>query len=302
MNAQTSLRDCGSRPVVGSSRISRRPADQARAEIEPPAHAPRVPAHHPVGRFGEAEPLERVGGSSLRVGSAQAVEPPHHLEVLASREGAVDCGELPGEPDQRPHSRRVADDVAAEHARAAGLWAQQRREHAHQRRLARSIRPEQPLNRAGRHREIDTIERASLAERDRHAGDLDRLCRERAAVDSGRHGMRSGHASAAGANISRTVDIDWRVGHVPLPRCGASREAVAAGACISKGRSTSPATPQRRTLSVAATLVSPYARPKNVPPSYGDGGWTPRCRAGWRCRGAPASGSAVAARATAAPP
>ncbi len=153
-----------------------RPPDEAGAEVEAPAHAARVAAHHAVGGVLEAEPLERLGGTALGLASAEAVEAADHLEVLAAGERAVDRGELAGQADQRAHARRVAHDVAAEHARAAGSGAEQRREHAYERGLARAVRPEQALHRAGRDDEVDAIESPGLAERDGDPFDLDCLC------------------------------------------------------------------------------------------------------------------------------
>ena len=123
-----------------------RAADEARAEVEPAAHAARVAAHEPVGGVGQAEPLERLLRTAAGLGAAQAVEPADHLEVLAAGERGVDRGELPGQADQRAHARRVAQDVAAEHPRAAGIGPQQRGEHAHERGLAGAVRAEEALD------------------------------------------------------------------------------------------------------------------------------------------------------------
>ena len=53
----------GSRPVVGSSRNSRRGRPiKALAEVEPAAHAARVGLDHSVGRVGQVELLQELVG------------------------------------------------------------------------------------------------------------------------------------------------------------------------------------------------------------------------------------------------
>ena len=166
-----------------------RAADEARAEVEPAAHATGVAAHDAVAGVAEPKALERVGRAAAGIGAAQAVEPADHLQVLAAGEGAVDRGELAGQTDQRAYARGVAQHVAAEHPGGAGVRPKQRRKHAHERGLARAVRAQEALDGARPDREVDAVERARLAERDGHALHLD--CLRRSFHRTGR-GSRGG--------------------------------------------------------------------------------------------------------------
>ena len=127
-----------------------RTPDEARAEIEPAPHAARVGADEPLGGVGEAEAGERIRRAHLRVPAAQAVQLPHHLEVLAPRERLVDRCVLACEAEQPSRVLRSRDDVDAVDARRARVGDQQRREHADDRRLAGAVRAEQPEHGARR--------------------------------------------------------------------------------------------------------------------------------------------------------
>ena len=120
-----------------------RAANQAGADVEAAAHPARVGLDELIGRVGQREALEHILGAAAALGLAQLVEEPHELEVLSPREQLVDGGELSGEADQRAQSRGVRDHVAAGHRGASAVGSQQRRQDAHERRLARPVRAEQ---------------------------------------------------------------------------------------------------------------------------------------------------------------
>ena len=86
-------------------------------------------------------------------------QPGHELHVLLAREALLHSGVLPREPDPGPDAMRVVGHVDAVDERLPAVGAQQRREQAHHRRLARAVRTEQPVDRAPRHLEVDAIER-----------------------------------------------------------------------------------------------------------------------------------------------
>jgi hypothetical protein len=91
------------------------------------------------------------------------VQPPEHPEVLSPGQVLVDGRVLAGQADRLAHRLRLADNVEARHACAAGVRPQQRREDADGGRLARSVRPEQSEDRAFLHFEIDAVKSAHLA-------------------------------------------------------------------------------------------------------------------------------------------
>ena len=120
-----------------------RTANQAGADVEAAAHPARVGLDELIGRIGQREALEHVLSAAATLGLAQLVEEPDELEVLSSGEQLVNGGELSGEADQRAQSRGVRDHVAAGHRGASAVRSQQRRQDAHERRLARAVRAEQ---------------------------------------------------------------------------------------------------------------------------------------------------------------
>ena len=114
MKSHTSMRLRGSRPgrrLVEEQDVG--PADEARGEVEAPAHAARVGLGGATRGLGQAEPLEHLAAAAARLGLRQVVEAPDQLEVLEPGEVLVDRGALAGEPDAEPQLLRVAHDVEA---------------------------------------------------------------------------------------------------------------------------------------------------------------------------------------------
>jgi hypothetical protein len=95
-----------------------------------------------------------------RLALRQVVEPADHLQVLGPGQVLVDRRVLAGEADLGAQLRRLADDVEAGDAGAAAVGREQRGEDADRGRLAGAVRPQQPEHGAGRHREVDPVERA----------------------------------------------------------------------------------------------------------------------------------------------
>ena len=97
-------------------------------------------------------------------GAVGAVQAPDHRQVLQAGEVFVDRRVLAGEADPLAQRGGVAAHVQAEHAGAAGVGLQQRRQHAHERRLARAVGPEQAEHLALARGQVDAVERAHIAE------------------------------------------------------------------------------------------------------------------------------------------
>ena len=85
-------RDCGSTPVVGSSRNSSfGRVDEGRREVEPPLHAAGERAGPVVGAVGQADRRRaRSSTRAVQVLAAEAVELAEEAEVLAGRQVGVD--------------------------------------------------------------------------------------------------------------------------------------------------------------------------------------------------------------------
>ena len=96
-----------------------------------------------------------------------------HLEVLPSGEDLVDGSELSGEPEQLTNGRGLVDHVTPEDLGAPRVRREQGREHANERGLPGSVRPEQSEDRSLRDVEVDTRERSRRAEALDHTLDVD---------------------------------------------------------------------------------------------------------------------------------
>src|SRR5207253_2229545 len=77
-----------------------RAREQARREVQAPAHPAGIGPGGPVGRIGEVEALEQRGGAPTSFPSGEAEEAAEHEEVLAAAEDLIDRRELSGKPEQ----------------------------------------------------------------------------------------------------------------------------------------------------------------------------------------------------------
>jgi hypothetical protein len=159
--------------IVSHSAI-RRLGHERGGEVKPPAHAARVGAGDPPAGIAEVKALEQLSATALGRPARGAVEAAHHGQVLQPGEVLVDRRVLAGETDAMTQRGGIAHDVQTDHRRGARIRCEQRREDAHQRRLARPVGAEQPQDRALWHVEVHAIESPHLAERLGHAADDDR--------------------------------------------------------------------------------------------------------------------------------
>ena len=119
-----------------------RTMDEPEGDVEPPLHAARVASHDAVGRVGEPEQIQQLADPRLESADARALR---HV---------ADCP---------PDGICLGDDVVAGHLGPARIRRRQRREHLDRRRLAGSIRAEQPEELAGVDAEADSVERPNRA-------------------------------------------------------------------------------------------------------------------------------------------
>jgi hypothetical protein len=97
-------------------------------------------------------------------------------EVLLPGEVLVDGGELPGHADAAAHGVGVALDIVSQHAGFARIGPQQRRQDADGGRLAGAVGPQQPVDAAGGHEQIEPVDRARVAEALDEPRSLHRWC------------------------------------------------------------------------------------------------------------------------------
>ena len=120
-----------------------------------------------AGRFagvGEPELLEQLERPRPRASPRQAVQAPHHLQVLAARQQFVDRRVLAREADLRAQPVGVAHAVETRDLGVPAVGLEQRREDPHRGRLAGAVGPEQAEHRARRDLEVEAVKRARLAE------------------------------------------------------------------------------------------------------------------------------------------
>ena len=161
IRSQTEPRAIGSRPIVGSSRMSRRGrltsacASSSRRTIPPEYvddQAVGVLEHAGRGQ----RPLDPLAALAPR--HVEQAREQHH--VLAPGERGLRGELLRHVADELAHAHPLARHVAAEDVRHAGRHAQQRRQHADRRGLAGAVGSEQAEHLAGPNAQVDVVDRA----------------------------------------------------------------------------------------------------------------------------------------------
>ena len=168
-----------------------RVGDEAADQVHLLAHAARELGDAAVARLVQAEPLQQLVDALAHRAAAHAVELREHPELLAHGEDAV-AGVLPSGDHRDPRSQRaeVAGDVEPVDACGARAGREQRHQDLDQRRLAGTVGPEQAVELAAPHLEVDAVERRDLAA----AGAVD------AADAVSLHGETGGRAGGGGRN------------------------------------------------------------------------------------------------------
>ena len=163
--AHTSPRLRGSRPVVGSSR-NRTAGRWTRlaARSRPASHATGVGLDRTTGGVCQAEPLEQLPRSPLRLRPGHLEQPPDQQQVLKTGQVLVDRRVLAGQPDQFTDPVGVGDDVRAADPGVTGIGPQQRGQHPDHGGLPRPVRPQQAQHHARPDSQIDAIHRQRLPE------------------------------------------------------------------------------------------------------------------------------------------
>ena len=121
-----------------------------------------------------SEGIQELSGTHAGRLLVVAEETAQQDQVLQAREVLVDGGVLAGEADPAADLVGLADDVVAEDVGLAAVGAQQGGEHLHGGGLAGAVRAEDAVDRAGRHRQVDSVDGPGLTERLHEARGLDR--------------------------------------------------------------------------------------------------------------------------------
>ena len=138
-----------------------RPGKKRGGKAEPLAHSEREAACLVVGHVGEPDLLKEV--VDVRRRSTGRAESGQRGEVLPRRERGVQAGGVDEARDivgrrERPPERR------SQHLEAAAVGDAEAEQKAEQRRLPRSVRPDDPVDLPGRDIQVDTVERDDITE------------------------------------------------------------------------------------------------------------------------------------------
>src|SRR5262245_9606054 len=134
---------------------------QRALESQPLAHAAREPAHVIVGAFGQPRGLEGVTHEMLEM--RRTVQPTEELEILASREIAVEKQVVPEHADLSPKFVAPLVRRTAAVANVAKRGTHERGENTEQRGLPCAVRAQQPEDLAGAAVETHAHQRATPA-------------------------------------------------------------------------------------------------------------------------------------------
>ena len=124
--------------------------------------------------------LEDVVGAAARFGAAQAVEPSHHFQVLATGQVLVDGGILAGQSDDGAQGLSVTDDIESGNGCAAPVGSQQGGEDTNRGGLAGAVRSKESVHGSLFDAQIDARQRVHIPKRlvkvfnfdDGHVGSL----------------------------------------------------------------------------------------------------------------------------------
>src|SRR5271166_176908 len=131
-------------------------------ELDTASHAARERLDQIAGATGKAERIEHRGGALLELPAGDSVKPSVMLQVLQHGKFAVDARMLKHHAHPAANLDGVTGEVAAEHARAAGLNRNQRRKNSEQRGLAAAIGTEEAEHLPARDREAYIAQRLTL--------------------------------------------------------------------------------------------------------------------------------------------
>jgi len=135
-------------------------AEQGLGDAEAAAHAAGEARHPAPAHLVEVGPLQqRMHLLAPRSGRTDALQHGQVIEQLLGREPRVDAELLRQVAQHAPQPVRLCEDIHALEGYAAAAGALQGGDDAHQRGLARPVRPEQAVD-AARHVEVDVVQRA----------------------------------------------------------------------------------------------------------------------------------------------
>ena len=129
----------------------RRAHDQAGGQIETASHAARVALEHAVGRIGELESSEQIGGASLGVAAVRPAQLADHDEVLPPGEQVIEGRVLCGHADRAPYRGCLRHDVVSGDPRVTAVGDREGRQDAHGGGLAGAVGAEHAQDGSGRH-------------------------------------------------------------------------------------------------------------------------------------------------------
>ncbi len=187
-SARSSSTPAGSRPLAGSSRMSRL-GDRISAAARPSRW--RIPVERPPARrFAAAASPARSRASSIRAPAFAPVQLRKQLEISANREVGIEPRLLDEAGNAGREARIVAVEPRSEQADGAGVRPGEAEEQPEKRRLAGAVSPDESADLAAPQVEVDPVDRLDLAE----------ALAQPARLDGGRRG-RGAHSGNLGASF-----------------------------------------------------------------------------------------------------
>ena len=128
-------------------------------EVEAALHPAGIGADLAVRSLGQADAREQLVAAALTFFAGDAVHRRLQAEMLTTGEVRVERRFLERRADDLPHRRPLPDDVIAADGRRACGRREQRREHVHRRRLARTVGAEKAVDLARVDVQVDAVDR-----------------------------------------------------------------------------------------------------------------------------------------------
>jgi len=138
--------------------------DERGDEVESTFHAAGIGADRSVKGIDEVDQLAELADAAVRLAPRQPVKQPLKTQQLGAGLTRVERRVLQGHADAQADGSGVVDDVEPGDRGLAAGGREQRAQHPHHRRLAGTVRTEEPVDLPGGDVEIHPVHRRQVSE------------------------------------------------------------------------------------------------------------------------------------------